>query len=149
MTVTFGISLLLSSLAPVEGEVSLVRSHSVMAVRSYVKPSSVLTGSVMISAVIGHIYSLSTFAATDAPAAPAPLPPRVPSRFRQAPVASEAAVRVEGVTRCDLRASTLEYARRKFPVQVPPTRSFGIFRDATGLGLMREDARNAIRFRRS
>ena len=56
-TVTFGMSLLLSSLAPVEGEVSLVRSHSVMAVRSYVKPSSVLTGSVMISAVIGHVYT--------------------------------------------------------------------------------------------
>ena len=74
---TFGMSLLLSSLAPVEGEVSLVRSHSVMAVRSYVKPSSVLTGSVMISAVIGHVYSLSTFVATDKPAAP-PLPPRVP-----------------------------------------------------------------------
>ena len=33
-TVMFGISLLLSSLAPVDGEVSLVRSHSVMALRS-------------------------------------------------------------------------------------------------------------------
>ena len=54
----FGMSLLPSSLEPVEGEISLVRSHSVMAVRSYVKPSSVLTGSVMISAVIGHVYSL-------------------------------------------------------------------------------------------
>ena len=33
-TVMFGMSFLLSSLAPVAGEVSLVRSHSVMAVRS-------------------------------------------------------------------------------------------------------------------
>jgi hypothetical protein len=33
-TVMFGMSVLLSSLAPVAGEVSLVRSHSVMAVRS-------------------------------------------------------------------------------------------------------------------
>eukprot|EP00964_Phaeocystis_antarctica_P029487 scaffold16620_cov58-Phaeocystis_antarctica.AAC.1 len=33
-TVMFGMSLLLSSLAPVDGEVSLVRSHSVMALRS-------------------------------------------------------------------------------------------------------------------
>ena len=121
----FGMSLLPSSLEPVEGEISLVRSHSVMAVRSYVKPSSVLTGSVMISAVIGHVYSLSTFVATDAPAAPR-LPTRVPSRFRQAPVASEVAVRAEGATRRDLRASTLEHARRKFPAQVLPTRSVGI-----------------------
>eukprot|EP00964_Phaeocystis_antarctica_P031697 scaffold17927_cov67-Phaeocystis_antarctica.AAC.1 len=51
----FGMSVLLSSLAPVFGEVSLVRSHSEMAARSQVNPSSVLTGSAMISAVIGQI----------------------------------------------------------------------------------------------
>ena len=48
----FGKSIVLSSLAPVFGEEILVRSHSVMAALSYVKPSDVLTGSVMISAVI-------------------------------------------------------------------------------------------------
>ena len=75
------------------------------------KPCSVLTGSVMISAVIGHDYSF-----------------RAPACFRQAPVASEAAgaaVPAEGAgaTRRDLRTRMLLYARRDFPVQlsVPPT----------------------------
>ena len=58
-------SVLLSSMAPVDGEVSLVRSHFVMAVRSYVKPSDVQTGSVMISAVIGHTHASSTSADGD------------------------------------------------------------------------------------
>ena len=40
--------------APVTGEVSLVRNHSVIELSSYVKPPDVETGSVMISAVIGH-----------------------------------------------------------------------------------------------
>ena len=72
-TVIFGIRLFDVSLAPVDGDVSLVRSHSVMAVRSYVKPSAVQTGSVMISAVMGHLYSLKN---STAPACP-PLPLRL------------------------------------------------------------------------
>ena len=51
----FGTRTLLSSLAPVSGEVSLVRSYSLMASRSYVNPSDVQTGSVMISEVIEHM----------------------------------------------------------------------------------------------
>ena len=50
----FGMSTLFSSVAPVSGDVSLVRSHAVMASRSYVKPSDAQTGSVMISAVMAH-----------------------------------------------------------------------------------------------
>ena len=121
-TVVFGITPWVSSLAPVGGEVSLVRSHSVMAARSAVNPSSVLTGSVMISAVTGHVYSLSTFTATDAPAA-LPLPPRAPACFGQAPPSeaaegAEAAVQGEGVTRHDLRTRMPEHAWRKFLAQV-------------------------------
>ena len=51
-----------------------------MALRSYVKPSEVQTGSVMMSAVIGHTYASGTTAdslASDGPAAP-PLPPSPP-----------------------------------------------------------------------
>ena len=68
--------------------------------------------------MIGHVYSLSTFTATDAPAA-LPLPPRAPACFGQAPPseAAEAVVQAEGVTRHDLRTRMPEHAWRKFLAQ--------------------------------
>mmetsp|Transcript_7184 Transcript_7184/g.17864 ORF Transcript_7184/g.17864 Transcript_7184/m.17864 type:complete len:328 (-) Transcript_7184:153-1136(-) len=86
-----GISCLLSSSRPVSGEVLWFSSHCSMALRSYVWPSIVLTGSVMISAVIEHMNSLGTSAslASDGPAAPL-LPPSAVARSNASAFASAA-----------------------------------------------------------
>ena len=66
-------------MAPVTGEVSLVRSHSVIELSSYVKPPDVQTGSVMISllggdrshVVVWHLRCLARLRRAGRPAAAA------------------------------------------------------------------------------